>query len=549
MFIKLVIEPGKCISSVDELSFTSPQCFVSSDKQECLLFNRLPTGLCKEDLLAAISGENFEFIWSAEKDFVAFHIKLESNKPIVRTVVDRYGSWRVYHKLDSDSYVASTYWQDVVPSNFAFSREGLADLISSRLLYDDHAVFEDVRVNPLQHFSYYNGSLTFSEIFCASPKFPEFQNDSATIDFIEASLKRSLNKVKSEHESCAVLLSGGTDSFILAALAKQVFGKVVAYTPTWQDDFNPELERAQIFAKHLGIEHRIVTLHVDEIGDAYSQLINVMGIPIRNFSSVPLFALLKQIDEEAVLYGEFADTLFGSRPFKNKLLDRKYLKLLRPFRVVPKIQREINSLSVSENLYSIIWLNGVSEKDFEHAGEIYLHDAEKLSGPFLKSDDTVGTWKDMNLRTDCRQHIVELELAAAFYEKVVVTPFYNLELIQLSDNLTDEQLFGPKGLSVVKNFKQDYSLDIKNLLKELACRYIDRQHIYRNKLGFPTPHVKWILTLFKEDLNELKARGIIDSTDPSYIKSRYEWVWTQLNLYHISSAVTQPTIEESTALA
>ncbi|BES71684.1 hypothetical protein RE428_27020 [Marinobacter nanhaiticus D15-8W] len=340
------------------------------------------------------------------------------------------------------------------------------------------------------------------------------------------------------------MLSGGTDSFILAALAQQIFDKVVAYTPTWEDDFNPELERAEIFAKHLGLEHRIVTLTVDEIGIAYTQLVQAMGVPIRNFSSVPLFALLGYIGEEVVLYGEFADTLFGSKPFKGRLLDLKYQKLLGPFGFVPKIQRVLNHLSASENLYSITWLHGISEKDFEHAATVLFGDEEKLPGPFLQSSGTVEAWKDMNLRTSCRQHMVEIEFAAAFYDKVVATPFYSLELIQLSRRLTDEQLFGRKGLSVIKNFKQDYSLEVKPLLKELASRYIDRQHIYRSKLGFPTPHVKWILALFKDDLKELEVQGVIDSIDPKYIKSRYEWVWTQLNLYHISQIVEQAAKED-----
>ena len=112
----------------------------------------------------------------------------------------------------------------------------------------------------------------------------------------------------------AVLLSGGVDSSILAALALRVRPDVLALTPTWRDHFDPELDRARLYAEHVEIDHRVVPIPDEEIPGAVRWMARAMEQPPRTDWAFALERCLAGLVEpvDVVVHGMAADTLFGS---------------------------------------------------------------------------------------------------------------------------------------------------------------------------------------------------------------------------------------------
>lgn len=125
-----------------------------------------------------------------------------------------------------------------------------------------------------------------------------------------------------ESGPCAVFLSGGLDSSIVAALAARVRPDIVAYTvalPGSSDE-----EPAAEVAAYLGIRHKVRHVSVEEANAAFAPAIgaleNFHSVMVRN--GVPLYLLAQAVRADGckvVLGGDGADELFAGYDYLSAL--------------------------------------------------------------------------------------------------------------------------------------------------------------------------------------------------------------------------------------
>ena len=153
-------------------------------------------------------------------------------------------------------------------------------------------------------------------------------------DEAEAALHASLEGVLRNSKQPAVLLSGGVDSSLLAAVSLQQRKDIVAISPTWDGLDDPEIERAKAFAEHIGIEHRIMTFSSEDVAEFTPATIKFTGGPLRDFHMMVLAWVFRELGEagfDLVLHGQAADALFGSgflRFFNNFAAKRQRIRWL-----------------------------------------------------------------------------------------------------------------------------------------------------------------------------------------------------------------------------
>jgi asparagine synthase (glutamine-hydrolysing) len=111
----------------------------------------------------------------------------------------------------------------------------------------------------------------------------------------------------------AVLLSGGMDSSIMAALAARSFPRCTAFTARIDGYENPELPRAIEVARRLGIEHRVVDVVDDDVERLFPHVMDRLQEPPRHFNNVVVARLYEEVrrDADFVVLGDSADALFG----------------------------------------------------------------------------------------------------------------------------------------------------------------------------------------------------------------------------------------------
>jgi asparagine synthetase B (glutamine-hydrolysing) len=99
-------------------------------------------------------------------------------------------------------------------------------------------------------------------------------DENSVIQATSEALDQYLSRVRRNHSHIAVLFSGGVDSSLLIAKARDHnFDRVIAVTAGFPGRANPEAERATAIAKHLGVEHRVIDVPDEFVANAPPRIV------------------------------------------------------------------------------------------------------------------------------------------------------------------------------------------------------------------------------------------------------------------------------------
>lgn len=115
-------------------------------------------------------------------------------------------------------------------------------------------------------------------------------------------------------EKVGAFLSGGLDSSLVVALAKQWHGQeVITYSVSFGPEYRNELPFSSLVARHCGTTHRIVELSPQVILHHLDETIALHSDPIGDPLTVPNSLLFREASAEVgvVLNGEGGDPCFG----------------------------------------------------------------------------------------------------------------------------------------------------------------------------------------------------------------------------------------------
>lgn len=139
---------------------------------------------------------------------------------------------------------------------------------------------------------------------------------------IFSSIKATVdNLFNDNNKKVALMLSGGIDSAILAALVPQGT-QTFTFMPDTEGAFN-EVEIAKMYAKKNNLEHEVIKISWDDFDQSMDALMEQKGAPIHSIEpqiyKAALFA--KERGFNTLLFGEAADAVFGGL---SDLLSREY---------------------------------------------------------------------------------------------------------------------------------------------------------------------------------------------------------------------------------
>lgn len=108
-------------------------------------------------------------------------------------------------------------------------------------------------------------------------------------------------------------LSGGIDSSLVVALAKQLRPEVYTYSLSFGDAYRHELPFSQAVAEHCQTQHQVLTFAPQEILANLDRAMACLGNPIGDPLTVPNFLLFQEVSSRSsVLFnGEGGDPNFG----------------------------------------------------------------------------------------------------------------------------------------------------------------------------------------------------------------------------------------------
>ena len=241
------------------------------------------------------------------------------------------------------------------------------------------------------NYLYSNNTNSIFSIFDSEKKYPK--TDIKIFDYYKNKIQ-NINKLETEdlfhkkiieniekhkkNQKNAILLSGGTDSILIAAIVTEIYGKENVICLTFNDETNfhiDEVKRASITAKNLGLKHFIIGGKVS--ANQYAKIIKKQANSIDR-SSVHYEMMAKKIIEHYgdnkvdILNGEFnfletsvQDSSDPTRHLRNYLFrNKEKLKFLKFLEFFNQGSLRFNFMNNKNNKY-LMTLNDIIRFIFE----------------------------------------------------------------------------------------------------------------------------------------------------------------------------------------
>jgi asparagine synthase (glutamine-hydrolysing) len=163
-----------------------------------------------------------------------------------------------------------------------------------------------------------------------SPRFtPTIESTREAVNTTRSLLVKSIeHHLKSPGEKCGLLLSGGVDSSMIAAVAEGRGHQLTTYTVGF-DGIEDEREKARAVARHFRTRHREILIRPGDVENLMWEATRTLGFPTGNPSSVATYLVTRRAAEDVskVLSGLGSDELLGGH---GKHILARYWPMARP---------------------------------------------------------------------------------------------------------------------------------------------------------------------------------------------------------------------------
>ncbi len=323
--------------------------------------------------------------------------------------------------------------------------------------------------------------------FLDEPDLPHSRR--AAVDYLDRALTESVEAHYVADLPVSMLLSGGTDSSLIAALSKKLGRNPTAYhiaVPQSEDT-----AYAEAVAKHLGLHLIIKPLSQSALEKQYEKVWNIIDEPTADISIIPTSLVFEHIKghSKVVLSGDGGDELFSG------YLRHRPIALHQAVAPLHRTQAMLNMLLLPTGLGLKVWnplierirvrliargviddLVGaylmivrlvrypIREREVrELLSKLYEAENDPRMLPMLAFDLLSYLPNDILQKTDTASMASSIEARVPFVDRRV-----------MAASVATLNVFGaPAGEKLI--------------LKEVLARYLPRELVFRNKSGFGVP--------------------------------------------------------------
>ncbi|MFT5735788.1 MAG: asparagine synthase (glutamine-hydrolyzing) [Maribacter sp.] len=305
-----------------------------------------------------------------------------------------------------------------------------------------------------------------------------------------------------------VLLSGGIDSALIAALAKKNYkGTLKAFTIGFEGDFEEdEIADAKETANILGLEHYVKKISFSDFLGLIKECSRIVEEPLATTSMIPMYYLAELAAEKVkvVLTGQGADEpLGGYTRYRYEVIRDKIPAPLRStIKPITQLLRTKNeqvlrgakSIGISDDIERFLSVYEIFSKEEIHT---------LISVPDTLSKKAIAGFYDL-LDCDSRKHPADKMMA--------IDTRMNLadDLLTYTDKITMNfslECRVPMLDIALVNFMETLPLELKLnsrhgkiIHKEFAKTILPDRIIHRKKKGFQSPTNRW----FREEMETVK---------------------------------------------
>ena len=364
-----------------------------------------------------------------------------------------------------------------------------------------------------------------------SNKTKEYISKKEALTDLEETLKNATTSCLVSDVPVGCFLSGGIDSSLLTAIiSKNSINKVNTFTIGFENQNYDESGDAKKIADFLGTNHEEVTLMPSEALRLIPNLPNIYSEPFADPSQIPTALISREIKKKGIdvaLTGDGGDEMFGGyvRHFQGPRIWSKlklipyplrermgYLMNYLPISKLEKIKLINQKYNFSEKIYKVSRkLETIKSEDelyrclltinqdntiysdslkYEVRESLLDHNDEFNQYPNSLNDDPIARmlyWDALTYLPD--DILVKVDRASMAFSLETRAPFLDKRVSEIAWRI-------PTKMKV--NNGQG-----KIILKELLCKYLPKEFVYRPKKGFGVPIKEWLRGPLKDWAEEL----------------------------------------------
>lgn len=405
--------------------------------------------------------------------------------------------------------------------------DAVACCLAHSFIPSTHTVWHGIDVFPVAHYGVINGSaeLSLHRYWSLPDEQPRAVSVSDAERDVEHALDDSVGRCLDADVPVGVLLSGGVDSSLVAALAARHQPALHSFSVGFEEAGWSELRFARQVANHLGLEHHETFVRARDVLNTLPDLVWHYGQPFGDASAVPTYLVSKLAREHVTvcLSGDGGDESFaGYWRAQSGVYAARYGALVPGVirkRVVPFLARLLGSAGTRLAAMNQLSL-GIPGAGFTNA--LSWHELlGEAAGPALRpglNHDRIGCRVGRSVE---REHAtvlqrlllddLQVQLPDAYLTKVDVAsmaaslevraPLLDVSVLETAWTLPDQMKlhWGQR----------------KWLLKRIAARLVPPEVVYRQKMGFAMPLSLW----FKAELGNVLERLMTGS-----VADREGWI-------------------------
>ena len=305
-----------------------------------------------------------------------------------------------------------------------------------------------------------------------------------------------------------LLLSGGIDSALVAAMAKEQGTDLQTYTVGFGDEHQEcEISDAEHTAQVLGLPHHSITVTPDSLWDDLPAIISSIEEPLGTTSILPMWSLVQRAREDVtvVLTGQGSDEPWGGyRKYQQELIRSHAPEWLwNGFKKIPihpsypdPIRRGIRSIPYSNPVdrflenYSLfskderVSLTGNGDSGIAKERIRYWL-AWQQTGTIPYAEQMMRIDTRMNLSDDLLLYGDKISMAFGLEARV---PMLDIKLVEWIESLPLQYK-----CSINKG---------KKVHKAMAENYLPKEIVHRPKKGFQVPFGTWCRGIWKKRVKE-----------------------------------------------
>jgi asparagine synthase (glutamine-hydrolysing) len=382
-----------------------------------------------------------------------------------------------------------------------FSEVGLSEYLQFGYMLAPNTIAEHVhQLNAGEYLVYELASKQFKRT-----KYQQFFESSGKIDEEEANvgtvLDSAIQRQMVADVPLGVFLSGGIDSTLVAAKAKQFNPDISAITIGFADPKYDESAKAIEYVKHLGIKnHHVETFTNQQLLEIYDDHFEQMSEPIADYSSLPTYLVSKiaRKTNTVMLSGDGGDELFWGYPrFLTFANSAPYYKIPGSYnrkiakRILKYFGQDITGYLGKPNLGSanMAFQSYLDPETIISLTGGYNIAPQTINGYSFNSTDKQNTL-DYLRRNEFYFHLqkilVKVDRMSMANSLEVRVPLLDKEVINFAESLKG-------GLGINHDV-------LKRVLKQELFKYIPKELVEKQKKGFTPPLLEWSRKELKEEI-------------------------------------------------